>query len=496
MKVAKCFPASSGRTSCFLIACALLAGCVVGPDFSRPVPPSIAAYTHETLPPETVAADNEAQHFQMQQQLSAQWWHLFHSKNVDAIVTAAIMNNPTLQAAEARLRQSQQSLRAGYGVFYPQIDMQSSEFQQRAAVVQQGKSSGGSVFNVATISGRVSYTLDIFGANRRHVEGLRAQTDYQRYVRQAAYVALTANVVDTCIARAAYLAELDAIDLLIAGESEQLAATAAQVRAGTQPYASLLSMRSEIATSRGTQATLRQKLNQTEHLLAQLMGKAPTQASLPDIALQDLTLPRELPVSLPSVLVRQRPDILSSEAQLHEASANVGVATAAMFPSFSLTGTYGLARTSLDNLAPGTGSFWSVGPVVTLPLFQGGSLWFGRQAAREAYQASLADYRQVVLGSFVQVADALKALEHDAQSVAAAAEAKQAAAEALGLLQVNYRAGLAAYPEVLVADVQYRTALITYVQTEAVRYQDTVTLFAALGGGWGSETQQNEVPSP
>ena len=202
-------------------------------------------------------------------------------------------------------------------------------------------------------------------------------------------------------------------------------------------------------------------------------------------------------MSLPSDLVRQRPDILSAEAQLHVASANIGVATAAMFPSFSLSGTYGAAGSSLGNLSAGSGRFWSIGPSATIPLFQGGSLWYGRKAAIDAYQQSQANYRQTVLGAFAQVADSLKALEHDAEALQAQVEAQRAAGEALNLLQANYRAGLVAYLDVLAADVQFHEATIAYLQAVAQRHQDTVALFVALGGGWWNgqrPTGEGEAP--
>jgi NodT family efflux transporter outer membrane factor (OMF) lipoprotein len=225
---------------------------------------------------------------------------------------------------------------------------------------------------------------------------------------------LTANVVNTAIARAAYVAQIEATQQLIELQRQQLQSTQAQVRSGTAPYSSTLSLQSLIATNEALLPALQQKVSQAEHLLATLEGM-PADARLPDIRLTGLSLPENLPVSLPSVLVRQRPDILSAEAQLHQASADIGVATAAMFPSFSLTGTYGTAGSSTGSLFGGAGRFWSVGPSIDIPVFEGGRLWYGRQAAIDAYQQASANYRQVVLVSFAQVADVLKALEYDAQ---------------------------------------------------------------------------------
>jgi NodT family efflux transporter outer membrane factor (OMF) lipoprotein len=467
---------------------ALLGGCAVGPNFVRPAAPDTDRYTHEAQPEATVKADGQAQHFTPGTDIPADWWRLFKSPQLDAIVRQAISNNPTLQAAEASLRQSQDNLRAGYGLYFPQGQAGVSASRQLTAPVQQGSQSSGSIFNLFTASGTISYTLDVFGGKRRTVEGLRAQADSQRYESKAAFLALSANVVNTSVARAAYMAQIRATEQLIELENQQLHLAETQVRAGTAPYSTVLSVRSLISANQALLAPLEQNASQAEHLLAMLEGVVPSKANLPDIDLAELSLPADLPLSLPSDLVNQRPDILSSEALMHLASANIGIATAAMFPSFSLSGTYGGASTTLANLSA-VSKFWSIGPTATTPVFQGNSLWYVRRASIDAYQQSQATYRQTVLGAFEQVADSLKALEHDAEGLQAQVEAQRAAGEALNLLQVNYRAGLVAFPDVLTADVQFHQATIGWLQALAQRHQDTVALFVALGGGWWNEVR-------
>ena len=482
------------RGVCIGAITALIGGCAVGPDFVRPAPPDADRYTREPLTAATVAANGQAQRFAPNSSIAADWWRLFKSEQLDAVVRQAIANNPTLQASEASLRQSQDSLHAGYGVFFPHIEAGMDAYRQRTPASQQGP---GSIFTLITLSGTVSYALDVFGGERRTVEGLRAQTDYQRYAHTAACLTLTANVVNTCIARAAYAAQIRATEQLIDLQNQQLHITEAQVRAGTAPYTNVLSMRSLIAANQASLAPLKQKISQAEHLLATLEGVVPSKTALPDIDLNGLVLPVDLPVSLPSDLVRQRPDILSAEAQLHFASATIGVATAAMFPSFSLSGTYGAAGSSFGNLPAASGRFWSIGPSATIPLFQGGSLWYGRKAAIDAYQVSQANYRQTVLGAFAQVADSLQALEHDAEALQALLAAQRSASEALDLLQANNRAGLVAYLDVLAADVQFHEATLACLQAIAQRHQDTVALFVALGGGWWNgqhPTGETEAP--
>jgi NodT family efflux transporter outer membrane factor (OMF) lipoprotein len=466
----------------------MLGGCAVGPDFVRPAPPDTDRYTREAQSEATVAADGQTQQFKPGAGIPADWWRLFKSPQLDAVVRQAISNNPTLQAAEASLRQSQDNLRAGYGLYFPEGQAGASATRQRTAPAQQGSQSSGSIFNLFTASGTISYTLDVFGGKRRTVEGLRAQADSQRYESEAAWLALSANVVNTSIARAAYAAQIRATEQLIDLENQQLHLAETQARAGTAPYSTVLSVRSLIAANQSLLAPLKQNASQAEHLLAMLEGVTPSKANLPDIDLAELSLPADLPLSLPSDLVNQRPDILSSEALMHVASANIGIATAAMFPSFSLSGTYGGASTTLANLSA-VSKFWSIGPTATTPVFQGNSLWYVRRASIDAYRQSQATYRQTVLGAFEQVADTLKALEHDAEGLQAQVEARRAAGEALNLLQVNYRAGLVAYPDVLVADVQFHQATLGWLQAVAQRHQDTVALFVALGGGWRNETR-------
>lgn len=475
-----CLWAACGRLLCLLL---LSSACTVGPDFSRPSAPTQQGYVRDALP-NTVEAQGQTQRFSAGADVTAYWWRLFRNPSLDALVQQAIAQNMTLQAAEARLRQSQHLLMAGNGVFYPWLDARFEASRQRNSAVRQGLTTTDSIFNLLTLSGTISYTLDLFGGARRTVEGLQAQVDQQTWLMQATYLTLTANVVNAAIARAAYAGQIEATEQLIDLQLQQLRSTEAQVRGGTVPYSATLSLKSLIAANQAQLPALKQKVSQAEHLLATLEGVAPSQVELPEIRLSELMLPEDLPVSLPSMLVRQRPDILAAEAQLHQASAAIGVATASMFPSFSLTGTYGTAGSSAHSLFADAGRLWSIVHAVDIPLFQGRRLWFGRKAAIDAYQQASANYRQVVLESFAQVADVLNALEFDAVVLQKQAEAQASAQEALRLLQANYRSGLVTYLDLLVADVQLHQVNIAYLQALAQRYQDTVALFIALGGGW------------
>lgn len=465
-------------------AAALSGGCAVGPDFARPAAPDVQRYTREPQRDDIGSAQGLTQRLVPDAEFRADWWRLFKSPALDAAVAQALANNPSLQAAEANLRIAQDNLRAGNGVFYPRLDAGLGAERARNAPVQQGSAIRGTVFNLVTLSGSIAYPLDLFGAERRTVEALGALVEAQEFSRLAAYLTLTANLVNTCIARAAYLAQIRSTEALIALETEQLRGIEAQVNAGIAPYANLLSQRSLIAGNRALLAPLRQRATQAGHLIAQLQGELPAQFTPPAIELDSLSLPTDIPAGVPSGLVRRRPDILAAEAQLHAASANVGVATAAQYPSFTLDASYGIAGSSLAGLFGAGGRFWSVGPSLAAPLFHGGALRAQRQAAVDAFDAARASYRQTVLAAFAQVADALRALEQDAQALQAQAESERDAREALALLQASYRAGVAAYVDVLTADAQYHSASIATLQAVAQRHQDTVALFVALGGGW------------
>lgn len=472
------------RLGAALACLCLTAGCAVGPNFHRPDAPSVARYTHGSDPTATVAVNGTAQRFHPGESVTADWWQLFQSAQLNELVTEAIAHNPGLDAAQASLRASQDNLRSGYGIFYPAADADVGATRERYTPANIGEKSPGTVFNLFTLSTTVRYALDIFGGQRRLVEGLRAEVDVAHADERAAQLALAANIVNTVIAKAAYRAEVRATLQLVELQKEQVALGEVQAQAGTVPYSTVLSLRSQLASYEATIPQLEQKYTQSAHLLAALTGHVPAEWSAPEVNLSDLALPSGLPVSLPSALVRQRPDILEAEAVAHAASANIGVTTAALPPNFTLTRGLEAATNSTQQVVPANGRAWSVGADATAPLFEGGTLWYKRKAAMDSYQQTMALYRQTVLGAFEQVADSRRALDHDAQALLAQEEALAAAEQALRLIQANYRAGLANYLDVLNGDTQYHQANITEIQAIAVRYQDTVALIAALGGGW------------
>jgi len=469
--------------------CALLAGCAVGPNFVRPDVSRATHYAPGGDPHGTSEAQSITQRFTPGAGVAGDWWRIFGSVKLESMVSEALAANPGLAAAQASLRAGEESLLAGYGIFFPQAQAEARATRQRFTALQFGQTLPASIFNLFTLSASASYVLDIFGGERRQIEALGAELDEQRATERATYVTLVANIVNTVVARAAYRAEIDATEQLIDMQREQVKIARVQYEAGTQPYSNVLSLESQLAASEASIPQLEQKLTQAEDLLATLVGHAPSDWNPPEITLAELKLPSDLPLSLPSDLVRQRPDILLAEATAHAASANVGVATAELLPSLTLDGSYSANSTRTSQLFARRGQAWSAGADLAAPLFEGGTLWHRRKAAIETYRQSVALYRQTVLAAFAQVADTLRALDHDAAALRAEEEALRSAREALRLVEVNYEAGLATYLDVLNADAQYHQAIINDLQSVAVRYQDTVALYVALGGGWWNTTQ-------
>ena len=436
---------------------------------------------------DTVRAENVSQHFDRGGKLIPNWWKLYRSRQLDETVAEAIAHNPTLEAAEASLKASYDNLQAGYGIFYPQASLDLAASRQKFSPERFGSNAPAPIFNLVTLSASVSYALDVFGGEHRLIENLQAQTDQQRAIMQGSYLVLVGNIVNTSIAAAAYRDEVAETGKLIALEKDAIAIVRKQVNAGTAPYAEVLGLQNQLSAFEASLPGLIQKLDQSEHLLANLAGHAPSEWQPPKLTLDAFTLPDKLSLSLPSELVRQRPDILAAEAGLHAASASIGVASAAQFPSFTLSASFGQNSTSMNNLLGKNGNFWSVGPDIATPLFNGGTLAARKRGAIDAYRQSQSLYRQTVISALTQVADTLKALEHDAEALQAQALGLQAAKEALHLAEINYQAGLVNYLQVLNSEVQYRQARIGYLEASAQRLQDTAAYFVALGGKPESE---------
>jgi NodT family efflux transporter outer membrane factor (OMF) lipoprotein len=476
-----------GRVSILALAPMLLAGCAVGPNYHAPAAPKTEGYTPDALPSATLAlavTGGEAQRFAFGGDLPGQWWTLFGSEELNALIARALEHYPDITAQQAALRAARENARAEQGVFTPQV--QGALNQQRAKISGASISPGFPSFitSLYQASVNVSYTFDVFGGERRALEGLRAQVDNQTYQLEASVLTLTSNVAASAIGLAATREQIEVTQQIIAVEEKQLRLIERQYESGARTRADLLQQQSNLASVRATLPALQQQSASYEHALAVLTGQFPHDAAHVSLKLSDLKLPEEIPVSLPSALVAQRPDIQAQAALMHQASASIGVATANMLPQLTLTGSAGGESLVWSSLLQGSSSVWSIASGVTQPLFEGGALRAKRRAAVDNYDEASAQYRLVVLSAFQNVADTLTALDNDAQALKAQNEAVTAANAGILLIQRQYEAGAVSYVTLLTAQQAYQQARIDYVRALSSRFTDTVTLFQALGGGW------------
>ena len=473
-----------------LIMSAAVVSCAVGPNFKTPEAPSTRAYTAEPLTAETPSSPGvggASQRLMSGQDIPGQWWTLFHSPELDQVIRQALADNQTLAAAQATLRQSQENLNALVGsALYPAVDASGTAEKQKISGAEFGEPSVNfPPFTLYNASVSVSYTLDLFGGARRELEALRSQVDYQRFQLEAAYLTITSNIVTTAVKEALVRAQLSATQEIISAEARQLEIIEQQFQLGGAARSDVLAQRTQLAQTRATLPPLQMELAQTRHLLAVLVGRLPSEAAnLPEFTLDGLQLPIELPVSLPSSLVRQRPDIRASEALLHAANAEVGVATANLYPQLTLSGGYGSEAITTGTLFRSGTAIWSLSGGLLLPLFHGGELNAKRRAAVAAFDQAAAQYRQTILQAFQNVADVLRALETDANELKAQVDAAVSARDLLELTQKQFQLGAVSYLSLLNAERAYQQTRISLVQAQAARFSDTAALFQALGGGW------------
>jgi NodT family efflux transporter outer membrane factor (OMF) lipoprotein len=469
----------------------LTAGCAVGPDFKKPAEPPVDTYLATPLSstattPHVTAG--EAQRFVNGGEIAANWWTLFHSNSLNELIAQSIANNPDLKAAQAALTVAKENVLAQRGAYYPSVSANISATRQRqSGQISPTLASNALLYNLLTPQVSVSYALDVFGLNRRTVESLQAQEEEVRFQMAAAYTTLTANVVVTAIQAASLKTQIAATREILDVNSKMLEILKYQLDKGYANRLDVAAQESQLAQVAATLPPLLKQSAQLRDLLAVLTGHFPNETPS-ELELSSLQLPEELPVSLPSALVTQRPDVLQAEANLHDASAKIGIATANRFPNFMLTANAGSSAEAWRQLfSSGTG-FWGLGAAMTAPIFQGGTLLHQERAAQAAYAQAAEQYRSTVLTAFENVADTLTALQQDAATLQAAAAAADAAKVTLELAQLQLKDGYSNYASLLNAEQSYQQGVIGLVQAQASRYADTAALFQALGGGWWRRT--------
>ena len=476
----------------FLTVPALLAwaltGCAVGPDYEAPSAPAVAGYTPEALAPDTAGA---GQRFVDGMAVPGQWWSLFQSPSLDQLVRQALTANPTIDAAKATLRQSQELAKAQWAPYLPTLGGGFDATRQKSATSSTASpatlADGGlppAIFNFYTAQLNLSYVPDVFGANARALESARAQAENARFQLEAAYLTLAGNVVATAVQEAALRDQLAATRRMVQVQHELTAILQRQRSIGGASQLDLLAQQSAEAQTAATLPPLQKQLAQSRDALTALLGRLPSDAPPQEFRLNDLTLPHDLPVTVPSQLVNQRPDVRAAAETLHAATAQVGVALANMLPQIAINGNMGSTGfTTGQMFTPGYG-FWSMGTSLSQTLFDSGALLHKRRAADAAMDQAAAQYRATVLAAFQNVADALRAVQSDADAVSANTEAARAATVTWEIAQKQYKIGTISHVALLNAEQAVLQTQLALVQAQANRLADTAGLFLALGGGW------------
>jgi NodT family efflux transporter outer membrane factor (OMF) lipoprotein len=495
----------SPRLSFFALAAPFLTtACVVGPNFHSPAPPAVSGYT--ATPQQTTAATpgvvgGQAQHFISGADIPADWWALFHSKELNDLIEQALAHNADLKAAQAALLVAHENTLAQHGAYAPKVTAGVSITRNKdpSGALAPVPSNNAFLYTLVTPQLSVSYVPDVFGLAHRTVEGAAAQEQATRYQMIAVDITLSANVAAAVIQEASLEDQIETTNELIAVNREMLSLLQYQHSKGYAAGPDVAAQEAQLKQLEASLPPLMKQRDQQNDLIAVLTGRFPAQARLDKFTLSSLTLPSDLPLSLPSTLVAQRPDVLQAEANLHAASAQVGVATANRLPNITLSANAGSTALAIGQVfGPGTG-FWNIGAALLAPIFDGGTLLHEQRGARAAYQQSAEQYRGTVLTAFQNVADTLAALDHDAETLKATAAATEATKNSLDLARLRYKAGYDPYLAVLNAQQAYQQERLSLVQAEAARFADTAALFQALGGGWwnrGDVASTDADPAP
>lgn len=473
-----------------------LSQCSVGPHFHSPSPPAINRYT-ESPTQET-----------FKQGIGAQWWTVFQNESLNNLIKQGLENSPTIEAAQAALKQARANYAVKFGnALFPSVDLQVLGSREKDSSSIPGipnpdpslnpsssPTTGSNIFNLLNLQFNLAYTLDFFGANRRALEALCAQVEYQAFQLEGTYLSLSTNIAQAAISSAGQSALLEATTLLLQSQERLLEIIKKQLALGAATRLAVLTQETLVAQTRASLPAFELNLAQQRHALYMLVGAFPADNFLPHFKLADISLPESLPLTLPSHLVRQRPDIRAQEALLHQASANIGVATANLFPQITLTGYYGWQSSALNTLFTSPNQIGNITAQLLQPVFHGGALRAQRRAALTAYEQAHALYQQTVLQAFQNVADVLTAIDQHRISLAYQEAAEQSAKKSLDLTEQQFTLGGASIINLLDAQQQYQTIVQNRLQAQIARLLDAVNLFQALGGGWLTLAQNVNHP--
>ncbi len=470
-----------------------LAGCATGPEFKTPAPPAVSGYTASALPAHTASSPTALggeQRFAEGILIETQWWQAFESSKLDALIEQALAASPTLEAAEAILSQARQVYEARAGsTQYPQANANLSGERKSVNNAAMGQPDGENTFNLYSASVNVHYDLDLFRGNRRVLEALAAQADYRRFQLEGARLTLAADIIATAIAQARLSAQIEVMERILNAQTEQLALTRRSLELGSVSDVDVLALQTQTEQTRAVIPALRNGRGQASHLLAMLIGQTPSATNVPQFTLTDFKLPSELPLQVPSELVRRRPDIRASEALLHAACAEYGAAVSKLYPQISLNADFGAQALTMDKLFNPASLIWSLGGQLAQPLFNRG-LRAEARAAEAGFDAASAHYRETILQAFRGVADVLRGLEHNTHALKATTATVISAHETLDLVQKRYAMGAANYIEVLTAQQVVESSRMDLCAAQAQRLLDTVTFYSSMGGGWRDDVNR------
>ncbi len=462
-----------------------LAGCEVGPNFHPPGPPAVDRDTPAPLPAATAAGSAAAQRFDMGAPVKSRWWTLFGSPRLDVLEDEALKANPDLASAQAALRQAREAYLAQRAAQFPTADLAANAMRaQNSATIAPPLANNANVYSLYTVQLNIAYAVDVFGGLRRQTESAAAQAENQKFLTEAVYLTLTVNVANAAIQLASLDTQMDDTLRVIDADQKTLDITQHEQRLGEASTADVAAAETALEQAAQLGPPLQKQIDQARDLLAVLVGRAPSQAPADRFEVADFQLPLDLPVSLPSDLVRQRPDVRAAEANVHVASALVGVAVAARLPSFTLSAAPGGASSQIQTLFSNGNTFWSVTGAVAQTVFDAGALRHKQRAAEAALDQAKAQYRSAVQTALQNTADVLQAIVDDADALKHASAAEAAAARSLRLARSEYEHGQIGVLGVLNADTADRQASIALSQARAARYVDTIALYQALGGGW------------
>ncbi|HQS84108.1 MAG: hypothetical protein B7Y25_04080 [Alphaproteobacteria bacterium 16-39-46] len=474
----------------------LLTACMVGPDYERPAPPEVTTYVKD-LPESTQTTQKKGgveQRFDFGEKLKHDWWVLFKSLRLNSLIEKALAQSPTLESAQAALRQAQESVSVFSGNnFYPSVDLGLSVERQKSSNASLGIT-GSTTFNLLNPSVNVSYTFDFFGGQQRQIEALMAGVDYQRFLWEGAHLTLVSTLITTLIQEASLWEQINVTQKMINIQIQILEIVRSQFKIGAAAETDVLAQETLLAQTQALLPPLEKQLYYVSHAVSLLVGEFPEETQRSPFTFEEFELPQNLPIHLPSSLVRMRPDIKASEALLQAANANIGVAEANFFPSLTLTGTAGTMALSTHDVMANSATVWSIGSSLLQPLFRGGAISAEKRAMEAAYDQAFANYRQTVLMALKNVADALRSIVLDAKKFQLQNYTQEKALKTLTISQDQFKAGGIPYLSVLNAEIQYLQALLNAIAASALRFTDTVALFQAVGGGWGeSAAQKNQT---